>query len=628
MGLREFAQRLTGKKKNEKDADRKQAKSLWNELMKKPDQPAKLAQLYRLYQKNAGNTQAKKALLQIAEATKSETVYKYLQEVQKAHPESNERKDMQVANSGKDTEYSRHEQENAAFVPKFFDESQFYSDSQTSEHHLQGANAIPHREDASDIDLDRHAAKAQQLTEQKNLVRNVTFSEENGLQISNNTVLHENTDTDILYVEELQIMPMPEQNPAVSGSQNSSTGHAGTEMNSSATGGVPAMTEKPEQQMNDRLNRMNQKMQTDLQQNTASRDEIHFNDAPQEQTNHDPQDHTLPNRAAQSDARQNQNHHINSGDETNNGHPINTSEMNKEEDQNKILLFSLNGLIGGNIFPELTAFLPDKSDLGRIGLYFYSYHSRENSLASTEPDQMGNCLCYGIPLLMSDQLYFTTKNQAVAMCPIRYNSGILSESLETDVQTLQTICQRQNLSCLLTGTITLQKGVYQIRTYIYQRQQQTLRILSKNIPYPVAPEIIIEMLNEVTQALASKTGGIFEGKAKQLTAAPLDRRQVLLSMQAKINLLDQYLVYKKYCNRDILPAGKDILDIYVRLLTSEPENQIYILQLLSGMFFCASSGEKTYLKYRAALYKTIDKNKEIPFVRSLIPYVNALLKDV
>ena len=302
------------------------------------------------------------------------------------------------------------------------------------------------------------------------------------------------------------------------------------------------------------------------------------------------------------------------------------SALHPQETENTFL-FSLDGPVWSAVFPELSDFLPKKERSGRVGLYFHSYTDRYSDGTSKEADISAEDLSAGISLCLSEQVFFLTHYQPVVLCPIQFEKGIISEQLETDVQTLLAICAQQKLDYLVTGTIAKQKGVYSIRTFVFHKMQQSIRIFSKDVPFLDSTASLMALLAQLTGVFSEKEKGQYVPRIQEIQYSAMDERFFLLQMKSKREFFLQYLIYKSYCAPSILSDASNVPDFYLRLLTGMPQDQVVFLSLLSTMYMDFVSGKKNYLKCRAALYHSAEKNKMFSFIRALVPKINELLKD-
>ena len=308
--------------------------------------------------------------------------------------------------------------------------------------------------------------------------------------------------------------------------------------------------------------------------------------------------------------------------------------------ENPSYLFSMENPVWATLFPELRELLPKKNSLGKVGLYFFSYLHREFPNSSAQPDIGESDLTMGIPLLLSERLFSLSRFVPVVLCPVRFDEGICDNKLEADVQTLQAICAQQKLEYLITGTVSRQKNVFGVRVFIYHRKQQSIRIVSKDIPLIAPEEKLLGLLREISSVLVDKNAAQYEPEDYEILYTEPGPLSVVDEIRREQVLLLTYLVRKSYCSSMVLDkweAGESLdgggspcsaPDLLTRLLVANPTNQMSFLKLMCWMDYCSTAGRLEYLKCRSALYHSADKNRQLPIVKLLEGRINHLLKEV
>ena len=278
-------------------------------------------------------------------------------------------------------------------------------------------------------------------------------------------------------------------------------------------------------------------------------------------------------------------------------------------------------------FPALQDLLPLTIDKPRVGLYIYSDMTPAKSAATVpEGTASPSDLAVSLPLYLGERLLFTTNYAPLALFPIDRETGPRMDGLEPDVQSLFSLCSREALDYLITGTISLENGEYKIRSWVIDRSRQNARIVAKNMSVQAFGEPFLDMVNEILLPFGDRRQARGAAKSDFLYAAA-QPDLVFAQLYAGSLLLQQYLVQQNECVPGILPDPKKALDSYACLAGTDPKNQMYMMILLSGMRLDKKSGSDMYKYYRQLLYDVADRNRMSPAVKATMPEINVLLVD-
>ncbi len=278
-------------------------------------------------------------------------------------------------------------------------------------------------------------------------------------------------------------------------------------------------------------------------------------------------------------------------------------------------------------FPALQDLLPLTIDKPRVGLYIYSDMTPASSPAAVpEGTASPSDLAVSLPLYLGERLLFTTNYAPLALFPIDRETGPRMEGLEPDVQSLFSLCSREALDYLITGTVSLENGEYKIRSWVIDRSRQNARIVAKNMPVQAFGEPFLDMVGEILLPFSDRRPARTAAKSDFLYPAP-QPDLIFAQLYAGSLLLLQYLVQQNECAPGILPDPKKALDSYACLAGTDPKNQMFMMILLSGMRLDKKGGSDMYKYYRQLLYDVADRNKLSPAVKATMPEINALLVD-
>ncbi len=271
--------------------------------------------------------------------------------------------------------------------------------------------------------------------------------------------------------------------------------------------------------------------------------------------------------------------------------------------------------------------IPNTDKRKRVGVYMYADISAPGTPAPPLEDGVHpSDLAVSLPLYIGERLLFATHYAPIALYPVSCEYGPKSDSLEPDVQSLFSLCTKEALDFVITGTVFHDGNVFRIRSWILDRAKQSARIVSKDLP-------------------EGKFGGPFSEMIEDILLLFYDRRYVkpaakpefpyeipsseLISVQLQVTsyFLYHYLVQQNVCGAVIMPDHKAMLDACACLAGTEPQNQLYLMMLLYAMKSVKRAGSDIYMNYRHLLYENADKSRYSASVKAVMDDLNSILKD-
>lgn len=280
-----------------------------------------------------------------------------------------------------------------------------------------------------------------------------------------------------------------------------------------------------------------------------------------------------------------------------------------------------HGLIG------LQDLLPNTVDRPRVGVYMYadttpSVKKEELPEEAITPDT----LAVSLPLAIAERLLFTTMFKPITLYPVMRERGPFGGNLEPDVQGLFSLCSKEALDYLVTGTIYQDHSILRIRTWILDRTKQSARVVAADIPAERCGEAFLSMLQEILQVFAERHGARSGGRSEfSYVTQPIDT--VSRYLRATRGLILQYLVRQNECDAAVLTDQDRSLDVFAELVGAEPKNQVYFAMLLSAMLSDRKLGNKQYHLHRQMMYEVADKNRYTPSVKAVMKELNLVLQE-
>jgi hypothetical protein len=276
--------------------------------------------------------------------------------------------------------------------------------------------------------------------------------------------------------------------------------------------------------------------------------------------------------------------------------------------------------------PALSDLLPKTESGPRIGLYLYADTTPrdvagEVSDTSISPAQVATA----VPMCVAEQLLFTSPVVPLVLYPVSFEKGPDLGSAEPDVQSLFSLCTKESLDFLITGTVCRTRDGYMIRTWLIDKTKKTARIISKDIPSGDFGQALSVHVEEMVSLFRDKNYA-FEVKRLGFTysfpsGALYETQLIALDRLARRALVDEGI-----CSVDILCAPETFLGTLASLTTAKPLSQNYLMMLLSGMLSDKDGGGETYRKYKDLLYDSAHKMQYTPCVTTSRKELDRILK--
>lgn len=283
--------------------------------------------------------------------------------------------------------------------------------------------------------------------------------------------------------------------------------------------------------------------------------------------------------------------------------------------------------IWGRDLDGIDCLLPVAAGKKRVGIFMYADTSAEGTPIPNQYDVVHpSDLAVSLPLFIGERLLFTTHYAPIALYPVSRENGPQTESLEPDVQSLFSLCTKEALDFIITGTVFHDGNVYRVRSWILDKAKQSARIVAKDLPVGSFGEPFNNMISDIMLLFFDKRYIKPAGRSEFPYEVP-STELVPVQLQALSYLLSQYLVRKDICDAAILPDEKKMLDAYACLAGTETKNQMYLMMLLSGMKSIRATGSNVYKYYRQLLYENADKSRYSPCVKATMIELNVLLQD-
>lgn len=265
--------------------------------------------------------------------------------------------------------------------------------------------------------------------------------------------------------------------------------------------------------------------------------------------------------------------------------------------------------------PALSDLLPKAESGPRIGIYLYSDTTTASEAESGGQSISAAQLATAVPMSVAEQFLFTSPVVPIVLFPVSFEKGPDMGSAEPDVQSLFSLCTKESLDFLITGTVCRTREGYQIRSWLIDKTKKTARIISRDIP---AGDFGLAMSGHVEEMVSLFRDKNYAFEVKRLgftysfpSGSLYETHLVALERLARRSLVDEGI-----CSADILCEPEAFLGTLASLYAAKPLCQNYLMMLLSGMLSDKDRGGETYRKYRDLLYDGARKMQYIPCVTS------------
>lgn len=276
--------------------------------------------------------------------------------------------------------------------------------------------------------------------------------------------------------------------------------------------------------------------------------------------------------------------------------------------------------------PALSDLLPKTESGPRIGLYLYADTSPRDAADEGSGSSISSAqLATAVPLCVAEQLLFTSPVVPLVLFPVSFAKGPDMGSAEPDVQSLFSLCSKESLDFLITGTVCRTHFGYMIRTWLIDKTKKTARIISKDIPSGDFGQVLSVHVEEMVSLFRDKNYA-FEVKRLGFTysfpsGALYESQLIALDRIARRALVDEGI-----CSIDILCDPETYLGTLASLCTAKPLCQNYLMMLLAGMISDKDRGGETYRKYKDLLYDGAHKMQYTPCVTASRKELDKILK--
>jgi len=279
------------------------------------------------------------------------------------------------------------------------------------------------------------------------------------------------------------------------------------------------------------------------------------------------------------------------------------------------------GLLG------LQDLLPNTVDRPRVGVYMYADTTPTSRRTEPIPGQITpDEMAVSLPAVIADRLLFTTGFKPITLFPVVREIGPFGGDLEPDVQGLFSLCSKEALDYLVTGTIYQDHNVLRIRTWVLDRSKQSARVVATDLPIISFGDAFLTMLSDIFAVFSERHNARSAAKSEFVFSLP-PADMIPRYLKSTKELVLRYLVRQNECEPSILTDSESTLALIAVLADKEPKNQIVFAMLLTAMLSARRLGSSAYVPHRQLLYEIADKSRYTPCVKAVMKELNQVLQD-
>ncbi len=241
--------------------------------------------------------------------------------------------------------------------------------------------------------------------------------------------------------------------------------------------------------------------------------------------------------------------------------------------------------------------VPTKTLASKIGFLAFSDATVRtgDTLSAIREDESGR-LTRSLPLYLAEGIQFFSGMQPVVMIPVAMNIGPVVTNQETDEEQMLQLCGKHNLDYILTGSLYIDGGIYNIKTILFSREKkQTEQITTTSNEKDIALSI-----RRLQIQLHERIGSpLPKDESTRVGHYTLPGTSILIEyLSALGQSLIQTLATNQLIDVQTIRGETNILDAYLRLAAKSPGNLINEAILVSGLAKSKNYGSDQYKGYQ------------------------------
>ncbi|QNU68134.1 hypothetical protein EHE19_006810 [Ruminiclostridium herbifermentans] len=264
--------------------------------------------------------------------------------------------------------------------------------------------------------------------------------------------------------------------------------------------------------------------------------------------------------------------------------------------------------------------LPNELEKGNIGfLTFVDLTNKTEKVTELQPEDDSGRMTRSLPLLLQEIMFFNYNKETRFLLPIAKDIGPAVIKAEYDIKSLSDAARTNDLDLLVTGSITENGNEYEIKVILFESKNKSIQAFDMKLLKEGNNTEFINSLNNII----SKIAEISDIQPVEADYYNVPNEDIVYNYLGALGQsLMQSLVDNKVVKFENLWGERNILNWYLNLALSAPENVVLKIILISGLAKSKSYGSEVYKEFQEQVVALIsDEQSENSQIKRLVPFV-------
>ncbi len=264
--------------------------------------------------------------------------------------------------------------------------------------------------------------------------------------------------------------------------------------------------------------------------------------------------------------------------------------------------------------------LPKELKKGAIGfLSFVDLTNKTEKVTELQPEDDSGRMTRSLPILLQEIVLFNYNTETRFLLPIAKDVGPVVMKTEYDTKALTDLARTNDLDLLVTGSIAENGNEYEIKVILFESKNQSIQTFDIKLVKEGKNAEFINSLDSIISKIA-EIGDIHPVEADYYNVP--DEDIVYNYLGALGQALMQSLVDNKVVKLESLWGERNILNWYLNLALTSPENVVLKIMLISGLAKSKSYGSEVYKEFKDEIVALISEAQpENSPINRLVPFV-------
>ncbi len=264
--------------------------------------------------------------------------------------------------------------------------------------------------------------------------------------------------------------------------------------------------------------------------------------------------------------------------------------------------------------------LPKELEKRNIGfLSFVDLTNKTENVTELQPEDDSGRMTRSLPLLLQEIVLFNFNAETKFLLPIAKDVGPAVIKTEYNIKSLTDAARTNDLDLLVTGSITEKENEYEIKVILFESKSQSVQTFELKLLRDGKNTEFINSLNSII----SKIAEICDIKPVEADYYNVPSENIVYNYLGALGQsLMQSLVDNKVVKLENLWGERNILNWYLNLALSSPENDVLKIMLISGLAKSKSYGSEVYKEFKEQIVALISgEQSENSQIKQLVPFV-------